>query len=140
MAVRPKRAVEQRGLVGPSAQEVVIPGPGLEVEIEEETKRESGKRIICESLGPQIDLFPVAVLLVDVRAGLLARGAFHTRGIRRLAEAVWLGVDLLDQGDRGDIVAPWFPGKERPHDERRDRDQHEEDCCGLTNAVDAGGV
>ena len=78
-----------------------------------------GKREVHVALGRQQDLLPVAVLLVDVGTGRPARRARGALRVRRLAEAAWLCVQLLDQRHRADVVAPGLARVDQPDAHRR---------------------
>ena len=68
------------------------------------------KGIIDKSLGAGIDVFPIAILFVDIRAGFLARGAFRALRVRRLTQTMGLCIDFFNEGNRTEIVAPSLAG------------------------------
>ncbi len=115
----------QPRLVGPRAAEVVGPRPRLQVVVQVEGHDHAGKRVIRACLGRREDLFPVAVLLVDVGAGRLAGRARGALGVRRVAQPARLGVELLDKRDRTDVVAPRLAREHDPDGDRAPREQQE---------------
>jgi hypothetical protein len=93
----------------------------LEIEIEVKPEDEARKRIVDPPFRTGGHLFPIAVFFIDVGARFLARGAGGTLRVRRLAQAVRLGVDLLDEGDGAEVIAPGLARIEHPDQQRHER-------------------
>src|SRR5262249_57396857 len=85
----------------------------------------------------RIDFAPVAVLLVDVGTGCLAARALRALRVWRLVQAIRFGVDLLDERERTDIVAPGFPRVEDAGEQGGEGDEYEEGGDG--SAASVGG-
>jgi hypothetical protein len=90
----------------------------LQEVVEVEAEDHARKSEVNEALRIGLNLFPVAVLFIDVRAELLAGSALGALGVLRLTEAVRLRVNLLYEGERADVVAPRLARVEGSEDER----------------------
>src|SRR5439155_12929258 len=126
---------DDHGLVRPEAPKVVAPRAGLEEVVKVETKDEARERERDVSSRTRPDFLPVAVLLVDVRAGFLAGCAFCALRVARLSEAMRLRVDLLDERDRADVVAPRLSRVHRAGGERSEREKNKKSGHSETAAV-----
>ena len=87
-----------------------MPGSRLQIEVTIKSADEARKRIIDGTFWAGVDLLPIAIFFIDVGAGFLAGGAFDTLRVRRLPQTMRLGVDLLDEGERTEIIAPGLAG------------------------------
>jgi hypothetical protein len=138
VTIRPEGAVDQLRLVHPAAVEVVIPGSRLQVEVEIESEGEPRESEIGGPLRPQPHLLPVSIFLIDVRTRLLAGGALRALRAGSLAQAGGFGVDLLDQRDRAEVIAPGLAGEDRAGGHCGAGDEEEEHRAGLPDAIDEG--
>ena len=109
--------------------------PGLQVVIKIEAEDEAGEREVDKLFRLGRNLFPVAVLFVDVRTEFFTGGALGTLRVLRLTKPVRLRVNLFDEGERADVVAPCLARVERAEDERGQRNQNKEGRDGVAVAV-----
>ena len=130
-----KCRAKQSRLARPAAAEVVRPGARLQVVVRVERRDDAGKREVDVALGGRDDFLPVAVLLVDVGARGAARRARRALRVRRVAQAARLGVQLLDDEDRADVVAPGLPGVCEADADRRGAQRDHERRDGVAVAV-----
>ena len=80
------------------------------IKIEIKPENQTRKGIIDKPLRAGIDVLPIAILFVDIRAGFLACGAFRALRVGRLTQTMGLGINFFNEGNRTDIIAPRLAG------------------------------
>ncbi|MFV8751403.1 hypothetical protein ACNOYE_12735 [Nannocystaceae bacterium ST9] len=121
----PGEQIGRDRLARPGPAEVGLPVAGAQPEVGVEAQHQARKRVVGHPLGLRFDVLPVAVLLVDVGAVLLAGRAGRALRVVLEPQRVGLGVDPLDDRDRADEVAPRLSGV-APVDQRGAQTQRDQ--------------
>src|SRR5260370_33399434 len=114
---------------------MVVPGSRLQIIVEIKREHDTPERKEHRLLRLRSNLIPVAVFLVNVRATMLTCGALPALRVRGFAQPVRFSIDLLDEGNGTEKVAPRLARVEESGSNRRNRQSHKKYRNGVAVSV-----